>query len=191
MTLMRCFLAIELSAEIHRRLAGLQERLGSLGRAVRWTRTDQIHLTLKFLGEVADDRVPSVCDAAAAVADRYEPFELEVGETGCFPAAGAARIVWVGVVNPPPALIDCQQACEKAYAKLGFKPENRKYIPHLTIGRVRDPRASREIRAAVEAEASFSAGSLLARELVMFQSVLSPKGPTYTVISRAPLGGAG
>ena len=191
MVLMRCFVAIELPQTVHDNLARLQERLGSLGRAVRWTRVEQIHLTVKFLGDVPDERVPAVCEAAVAVAQCFGPFELEVRGAGCFPPGGAARIVWAGITGPPPALIECQQACEQAYAKLGFKPEGRKYHAHLTIGRVRDAGASRAIRAAVEREASFLAGAFAAGELVVFQSVLRPAGPTYTVISRAPLASAG
>ena len=187
---MRCFVAIELPKEVRDGLAGLQERLHSLGRAVRWTRVEQIHLTLKFLGEVPDEKVPAVCDAATAVAARYEPFDLEVGKTGCFPPSGPARIVWAGIANAPPALIDCQEACEQAYAELGFKPEKRTYHPHLTVGRVRDTRDSRDIRAAVEGEAAFSAGSFVAQELVLFQSILRPTGATHIVIARAPLGGS-
>ena len=188
---MRCFVAIELPQEVRDGLAGLQERLSSVGRAVRWTRTDQIHLTLKFLGELPDDKVPALCEAAGGVARRFAPFEFEVGGTGCFPPGGAARIVWAGVLDPPQALIDCQEACEQAYGALGFKRENRRFHPHLTVGRVRDPRASREIRAAVESEGQFSAGGFVADELVLFQSILSPTGPTYVVISRAPLSGSG
>ena len=190
MTLMRCFVAIELPKEVRDGLAGLQERLHSLGRAVRWTRVEQIHLTLKFLGEVPDEKVPAVCDAATAVAARYGPLDLEVAGTGCFPPSGPARIVWAGIANPPPALIDCQQACEQAYAELGFKPEKRKYHPHLTVGRVRDTRDTRDIRAAVEGEAAFSAGGFVAQELVLFQSILRPTGATYIVIARAPLSGS-
>ena len=187
---MRCFLAIELPQEVRDGLARLQERLSSVGRAVRWTRTDQIHLTLKFLGEVPDDNVPAVCEAAGAVAKRFAPFEFEVGGSGCFPPGGAARIVWAGIPDPPQTLIDCQRACEQAYGELGFKQENRQYHPHLTIGRVRDPGASRQIRAAVESEGEFSAGSLAADELVLFQSILRPSGPTHLIISRAPLSGS-
>ena len=156
---------------------------------MRWTRTEQIHLTLKFLGDVPDGDVPRICEAATTVAARYEPIELEVAGTGCFPPRGAARIVWVGVDGPPQPLVECQQACEQACAELGFRPENRKYHPHLTIGRVRDAAASPEIWTAVEREAVFSAGGFVADELVMFQSVLHPSGPIHTVIARARLGG--
>lgn len=188
---MRCFLAIELPVEIRDQLAALQERLGDQARGVRWTRVDQIHLTVKFLGEVPDRDIANICETASSIADRFEPFELEVAQAGCFPPRGPARIVWAGMPNPPTALIDCQRACEDEYAKLGFKAENRPFHPHLTIGRVKDPRASRDIRPAVENEQQFQAGLFLAEELVVFQSVLARSGPTYTVISRASFAGGG
>jgi len=180
-------LVVELPASVRDQLARLQERFRGLGRAVRWTRVEQIHLTLKFLGDVPDCDVPAVCDAAAKVAARFEPFELTVARTGCFPPRGAARIVWAGIDGPPQPLIDCHRACEQAYADLGFKPEGRPFSPHLTIGRVRDAHTSHEIRAAVDAESAFSAGSFPVDELVMFESVLRPVGPIYTAISRVPL----
>ena len=188
---MRCFLAIELSADVREQLGQLQKRLRALDRAVRWTRPDQIHLTLKFLGDVPDADVSSMCDAAAEVARRFPPFELRISGTGCFPPGGPARIVWVGIDGPPQPLVECHRACEETYARLGFEPEGRAYTPHLTVGRVRDGHAPGEIRAAVQAEAQFSLGSVAVAELVMFQSVLGPTGPTHTAIRRAPLGVSG
>lgn len=186
---MRCFLAIELPEEIQDQLARLQERLGAQVRGVRWTRTDHIHLTVKFLGEVPDRDIPSICELASTIAARYEPFELEIGQTGCFPPRGPARIVWAGIPDPPQSLNDCQRDCENGYAELGFKAEHRRYHPHLTIGRVKDPRANQDIRLAIENEGQFEAGRFQAEELVVFQSVLERSGPIYTVISRAPFTG--
>ncbi|UCD27473.1 MAG: RNA 2',3'-cyclic phosphodiesterase [Planctomycetota bacterium] len=185
---MRCFLAIELPSAIRDRLRDLQKKIGSLGRAVRWTRVENIHLTLKFLGEVPDDKVPEICDAAVEVAAGFESFDLEIGGTGCFPPGGAARIVWVGMPNPPQMLLDCQRVCEESYAKLGFKKENRPFKPHLTIGRVKNFSASADIRAAVDQMQEFTAGRFTVDELVMFQSILKPQGPTYIPLLHAPLG---
>ncbi|MHC4442304.1 MAG: RNA 2',3'-cyclic phosphodiesterase [Planctomycetota bacterium] len=186
---MRCFLAIELPTEIRDRLRDLQDRLSVLGRAVRWTRVDNIHLTVKFLGEVPDDQVSAICETATEVAGRFERFEVTVAGTGCFPPGGAARIVWVGMPDPPPILLGCQRVCEDRYARLGFKKENRSFKPHLTVGRVKDFGASAQIRAAVEELKQFNAGSFIVEELVMFQSVLKPQGPVYTPLARASLAG--
>jgi 2'-5' RNA ligase len=186
---MRCFLAIELPRETRDRLAALQRRLSVLDRDVRWTKVDQIHLTVKFLGEVPDADVGQMCSSAATVARDYPPFDIQVSGTGCFPPRGPARIVWAGLASLPQPLIDCHKAFERAFAELGIPPETRPFHPHLTIGRVRDPRGSHKIRPVLEPESQFDGGHFIVEELVMFQSVLHPSGPTYTVLSHAALGG--
>ena len=185
---MRCFLAIELPEETRDRLADLQDRLSHLGRSVRWTRPGHVHLTVKFFGDVPDQDVPAICDLAATITQPFEPFELSVRGTGCFPPHGPARIIWAGLAELPQPLLDCQQACEDQFAEMGYPPEGRLYHPHLTIGRVRDARRSRQTRQAIEAEANFDGGIFHVEELLLFQSVLECNGPTYTVIARAPLG---
>jgi 2'-5' RNA ligase len=187
---MRCFLAIEVPATIRQGLAQLQDRLRPQVGGVAWSRSEQMHLTLKFLGEVPDADVPKAIEAATTVASRYGPFELTVAGAGCFPPSGSARVLWVAFQSPPPELLACQQACEQAFESLGIPPEGRLFHPHLTLGRVKDFHAGREARAAVEQAADFEAGRFTARELVFFQSVLQRTGPVYTALAKMPLTGA-
>lgn len=186
---MRCFVAIELPDSIRSRLADLQTQLQTLGRAVRWTRPEHIHLTLKFLGEIADTRVPEVCAAVQAVASTLSPIHLSVRGAGCFPPSGPARILWAGVQGPPAELVACHQTCERALAQLGFAPENRAFRPHLTIARSRDRTGARGVRQIVEQFGDHELGTFTASELVVFQSVLGRSGPTYTALARAELNG--
>ena len=186
---MRCFLAIELPPDVRARLAALQERFATLNREVRWTRVDQIHLTIKFLGEVPDPDVPRVCEIASQVARQHSPFELEVKGTGCFPPRGPARVVWAGLAELPPPLVEYHKAIEAACAEMSIKPEDRPFHPHLTIGRVRDQRGAHQVRRGVDQESSFQGGRFAVNELVLFQSILSPSGPTYIPLVRTPLGG--
>jgi len=185
---MRCFLAIELPPAVADRLAALQKRLGSLDRDVRWTQVEQIHLTIKFLGEVSDADVPRICQIAADVARQHPPFELEVRGTGCFPPRGPARIVWAGLAEVPPVLVEYHKAIESAYAEMSIKPEDRPFHPHLTVGRVRDQRGANQVRRGVDQESSFQGGRFAVNELVVFQSILAPSGPTYIPLARTPLG---
>jgi 2'-5' RNA ligase len=184
---MRCFVATELPDAVRTRLADLQKGLAALDRDVRWTRPDQIHLTIKFLGEVPDADVPGVCGVAAKVARACAPFAIEVRGAGCFPPRGPARIVWAGLGDLPDALINCHREIESAYAEIGFKPEDRPFHPHLTVGRVRDPRGSYSVRTAVDNQQHFTGGTLQVEELVVFQSILDRSGPTHLVLSRARL----
>lgn len=186
---MRCFVAIELTSEVRSRLAELPAGLHQLSQAVRWTRPEQIHLTVKFLGEVPDADAARVCELARTIAARYQPFELNIAGAGLFPPRGLARIVWVGVADPPESLLHCVNDCEAEYGALGFPRENRPYSPHLTVGRVKDMGASPRIREAVRQIEEFSAGRCTATELVVFQSELRPSGPIYTPLAHAPFGG--
>ena len=184
---MRSFIAIELPEAVHRRLAALQERLRPQARGISWTRPEQIHLTLKFLGEVPDADVPRAVETARNVARQHGPFDLTVAGAGCFPPHGPARILWVGIPSPPADLLTCQKNLQKSFAAIGFTPENRPFHPHLTLARVKDPRAGQDARATVERAADFHAGSFRAAELVFFQSVLQRTGPVYTPMARLPL----
>ncbi len=182
---MRCFVAIELPTKVREALADLQTRLSSLDTAIRWTRPEQIHLTLKFLGEVPDAQVPEVCSTAIQVARDVPPIRLEVRGAGCFPPRGPARVVWAGIIGPPSELAACHSHCERAFAELGYPPEDRAFRPHLTIGRSRDQRGARDARTVIEALADFESGDFTATEMIVFQSVLGSSGPTYTPLTRA------
>lgn len=185
---MRCFVAIELPDDVRECLAGLQGQMAGLGRGVRWTRPESIHLTVKFLGEVPDAQVAEVCEAARRIAAKYPAFDLAVAGAGCFPPRGPARVIWAGVSQLPQPLIDCQRECEDTYAGMGFEKENRAYKPHLTVGRVNDPGLSIRIRETLRQFESFSGGSFTASELVVFQSELQRGGAVYTPLARAPFG---
>jgi 2'-5' RNA ligase len=185
---MRCFVAIELADEIKKELLALQGRNAALDRAVRWVSPEQMHLTLKFLGEVPDANLPAVCEAMASVASKYSPITFAVRGVGCFPPGGAVRIFWVGVEEPTGTLGRLRNACEDAFASLGFAPERRSYTPHLTLGRVKDPESSLQIREAARREGGFDAGRQRAEQIMLFQSILSPQGSTYVPLARAQLG---
>lgn len=185
---MRCFIAIELTDDIKKQLLALQRRHAALDRALRWTTPEQMHLTLKFLGEVPDADLSTTCEAITAVAAKYSPITFSVREVGCFPPGGAVRIFWVGIEEPTGTLGRLRNACEDAFAGLGFARERRSYTPHLTLARVKDPEGSLQIREATRKEAGFDAGRQRAEEIILFQSILSPQGSKYIPLARAPLG---
>ena len=184
---MRCFLAIELPDRIKQQLATLQQTLQAQTTGIRWVRSEQIHLTVKFLGEVADGLVPQVGQVIADVVSRHASFDLHVKNVGCFPSRGSARVAWVGLGDLPQTLVDLHKETETALTDLGFARENRPFKPHLTIGRINDPRTGYDIRRHIERRKDFEAGSFPVSELVLFQSVLQRTGPIHTPIARCPL----
>jgi 2'-5' RNA ligase len=184
---MRCFVAVELPDSVRHRLAELRTHLAALDTLVRWTRDDQIHLTLKFIGEVPDARIAGLCEAVKRTSAAMSPFELEIRSAGCFPPHGPPRVIWAGVTGPPPELLAVHAAIEAACAELGYPPEGRAFKPHLTLARTREGRPVHAVRAALKELASFSAGTLPVNELVVFQSLLGPRGAAHIPLARAAL----
>ncbi|MBN1342335.1 MAG: RNA 2',3'-cyclic phosphodiesterase [Phycisphaerae bacterium] len=184
---MRCFVAIELPDDVRRQLAGLQEHFGYLGKVIRWVRPEATHLTLKFLGEVPDRQLPEVCRAVDHVARQSELFHFAVRSAGCFPPRGTPRVVWAGIEETSGRLDRCHALCEEAFAELGFPKEARRFVPHLTLGRVKDSRGAGGLREAVADYVDFEAGEVAAEELILFESHISKKGAEYVVAHRASL----
>jgi len=183
----RLFVAIELTAEMRDALREVQGSLGRATEGIRWVRPEQLHLTIKFLGEVTDGKVSRVAEAVARSAARSSVFEMQLTECGCFPLRGPVRIVWVGTHDGSGALQECVNTVEEEMEGIGFPKESRPFSAHLTIGRAKDGRGASGIRAPVE-RCKVTPVRQSVDELTLMSSVLSPKGPSYSVVSKAKLG---
>ena len=188
----RCFIAVELEAAVREGLRRLQQKLqGKLDvsrSALKWVRPENIHLTLKFLGDVDDEQLRPICEAVTQTASEFEPFAIEVGDCGCFPPRGSARVLWVGIRDGAEALEELQGDLEKRLAAVGFAPEGRKFTAHLTLARIKQAQAGYAAREIVEGMTTASLGEQEVDEIKVFQSELSKSGPTYTVLHHAVLG---
>jgi len=135
----RCFIAVELPDELKKGLTQLQSRLKSGEQpGIKWVDPYSIHLTLKFLGSVAVDRIDEITRAIEEAARGMPPFYLEVKELGVFPNLRRVQVAWVGVSGEVDKLGQLQQRIESNLARLGFAPESRPFTPHLTLARLRD-----------------------------------------------------
>lgn len=185
---MRLFAAIDIEPEVMQRIEQIQKRiqrqLNLARRDVKWVRPDQIHLTLKFLGEVRDDAVTQVCDIITRAAAETEGFELQVQGVGVF--GRPVRIVWAGI-EPCPALMKLQAKLENEYEAIGWKKESRAFTGHLTICRVKNASAGRKIAGIIEAYQDEAFGPVSVDKLVLYESHLSPAGPEYSAVCTAPL----
>ena len=189
---MRCFIAIDLDEEIRGRLGKLQHELQKkvdIKRGdVKWVRPELIHLTLKFLGEVRDENIAEVCNVVGDVAGRHAGFELDVGGVGYF-GKGSAKVLWVGAGENSSELVDLQGDIERDLAKAGWREENRRFTGHLTLCRIRNPRAGRALAELSSEYERLELGSLEVGSVCVYQSELTPSGPIYTVLSGSRLGG--
>jgi 2'-5' RNA ligase len=149
-----------------------------------------MHLTLKFLGDVAAEKTPQVCDTAAEAVAGLEPFDLEIRGVGAFPNAARPRTIWVGTGSGEAQLAKLAERLEKALTELGFAREDRAFHGHLTLGRVRRPsRALAALTPMLQQRADLALGRTAVREFVVFSSQLERGGPIYEALRRVPLGG--
>lgn len=163
-------------------------------RGVRWVNPEGIHLTLKFLGNVAPSRVPDIAAAMRHSTQRETPFRLHLSGLGMFPDQNRPRVLWAGVHGDLDPLQGLQHLIEEAMARLGFPREGRPFRAHLTLGRVRDHASAQERRRisdVIQAASLEATEPWLVESVFLVQSHLSPGGATYTTLADASLGGAG
>lgn len=175
----RTFICIEIPDSIRARIDRLQTTLKDIDGQVSWTKPSNIHLTLKFLGEVEASRIPRVCDALERAAKGIERFEIAVGGVGCFPSIRSPRVLWVGFSEVPEPLKRLYDNIEDELDREGFAREKRKFSPHLTIGRLRGPKNAAHL-AELLIESGFTAETFKATEVIVMRSELKPTGSIYT-----------
>jgi len=165
--------------EIQEQLEELQRTLIPIGAQVSWVKKTNIHLTLKFLGEVPRSRVDSIGAGVARAASVTAPFEIEVRGTGCFPSLRSPRVLWVGLGKVPDALGRLQTALESELEREGFPRDPKNFAPHLTIGRLRSQTKARPLVEALKSM-DFGAINFRASEICVMRSDLKPTGAAYT-----------
>jgi 2'-5' RNA ligase len=184
MNAVRAFIAIDLSTEIYQKLEKvLQDLKGSMGKApVRWVPATNIHLTIKFLGDVSMGNLDMLKEIIQTEAKRHLSFELSVGEVGTFPSNRRPRVIWVGV-EAPPELEALHRGIETETARLGYAPEDRPFSPHLTLGRVSrnvNPGELRQISETLESYKVGFLGAMRVSAVHLYRSDLQPGGSIYT-----------
>ena len=192
MNAVRAFIAIELPRVTLDALADVQARLSHPAPrdSVRWVKPDNIHLTLKFLGQVPTAQIDAITTALKHAVAGLHAFPFEVMHAGCFPNPRRPRVIWIGVDEPTGALLALQRAVESAIAPLGYPSEPRAFQPHLTLGRTaRDvkPADLHKLGDVIVAAKVGLLGHVHADEVVLFQSDLTGGGSIYTALARVPL----
>jgi len=183
--MIRTFVALDLPMTVRQSLGGLIEAFRKSGAAVAWVKGERIHLTLKFLGNVAPERIDGIKDALGKAAASVSPFRLQPGGCGAFPSLKQMRVVWVGMKGDLEGLSTLRSRVEAALASLGFEPEGRRFRPHLTLGRVKGPRGNRELTEILLANLAFETEAFDVSDLVLYKSDLKPDGAHYTPLYRA------
>jgi 2'-5' RNA ligase len=187
----RSFIAIELPDELKSELVKLESRLKSVDQPfVKWVDPYSIHLTLKFLGNVAADRIVEITEAMEEATQGISPFHLQLKELGVFPNPRRVQVAWVGLSGEIDKLTRLQQRIESSLAPLGFTPESRKFVPHLTLARVRNRASLNERQRLGELIASTSfetVHNIKVDSVSLMRSQLTRQGAIYSRISSAKL----
>jgi 2'-5' RNA ligase len=189
--MLRSFIAVELPPELQqaiaRETAGLRAALPR--PLVRWVAPENVHLTLKFLGDVSPANLELLVDALRVEAAQHAAFEAYVGKVGAFPNPRRPRVIWVGFTAQAPLSI-LQRGVEAVCTRLGYPPEDRRFIPHLTIGRLAQTTSAADLERACLALQKTNEIGILGRIQVdaiqVFKSDLRPDGPIYTHLHAIP-----
>ncbi|MEN6438746.1 MAG: RNA 2',3'-cyclic phosphodiesterase [Syntrophobacter sp.] len=185
----RGFIAVDLPAAVRRSLEALALELKKSDAPVSWTRTEGIHLTLKFLGNVAPATIDQIKPVLAEIASGATVFRIQAAGCGAFPNIKQPRVIWAGMRGESEPLTRLQKEVDLAMVRFGFEPEDRPFRPHLTLGRVKGRQRLHALQQILLTHQEFTAEPFDVTELVLYKSELRPDGARYTPLFRAPFSG--
>jgi len=185
---MRAFVAVELSETIRARLGELIASLRTTGAPVKWVEPKNLHLTLKFLGNLADDNVETAIEIMKQSAEGIGPFELAVSGAGAFPNLRRPRVIFVEAHDAPRAAAELARRLNRKMTRAGVRKEDRAFRCHVTLGRIRKPGPVHALAEKLEAVSGESFGTMTVDRVVLMRSELTPAGPVYSPVASADLG---
>lgn len=178
----RSFIAVELNEDIKNELKAVQDELKKIGLDVKWVEINNIHLTLKFLGNINSDDLEKFKGVIKNVPAIFKPFEISLSALGIFPKVDFPRVIWVGLNKGKDELIKLSSYLEEELKRVGIASEERESIPHLTLGRVRSSKNKDKLKNYLNSAVFDFRNRQMIKEIILFQSRLSPKGASYTAL---------
>ncbi len=183
LALKRLFVAVELPQNIKERLTNLEEELKKSGADAKWVEPQNIHLTIKFLGGVPEEKTEEIQKLLSDLFVSRKPFCVTLDRLGCFPSAGSARIIWAGLEDKNKTLKAMAGVLDEALDKAGFEKETKEFQSHATLARLRSPRNKIALIEKINhLNQDFRPQTFTIDNITLFESRLSPKGPSYSVI---------
>ena len=182
----RTFVALEMPVAVKRQVVSVARHMSHLDQ-MRWVRPEGVHLTLKFLGDVKENRVADIVSAVQQVASKFQPFALSTAGLGGFPRLERARVLWLGVEGDLGQLRILQDRIAQKLEDLGFERERRRFFPHVTVGRVR----RKPVRLTAENAKKWRAVNFTVDRVSVMESTLRPDGAVYTTLGYGIFKGGG
>jgi 2'-5' RNA ligase len=183
----RAFIAILLDGSLHNTLTEVVEKFASSKASVKWVAPENTHVTLKFLGSVAEELLPDVFSACERAAEGIGPIDLEMKAVGCFPDMNRPRVVWLGIEKGTELVERLQEKVETELEGIGFKREERGFTAHLTIGRVKGQKGITNLCRLLEEDRNVFIGAMRANKISVMKSETLPTGAVYTELKAIPL----
>jgi 2'-5' RNA ligase len=181
MSIIRAFIAIKISQEIQEKLAKIQKKLKQADAHISWVKSENIHLTLQFLGNIEDSQVQAIEAQLRESVKAVLPFQLQVGYAGAFPNLRYPQVVWIGVSDDDTdSLKTLQEEIGSRLRPLGFQQEGGLFKPHLTLGRVRSQKNKSNLLRAIESIVNIWVGEIAVDAVYLIKSELKPTGAEYT-----------
>ncbi len=185
---MRSFIAIAVPESVLKSCQEIMVQLRGLNLQGRFAKTQSIHLTLQFLGNIEEDQIVGISQVLKQAGREIAPFDLEVGQLGVFPHLTHPRVVWIGV-KPADGLMTLQSKIQEGLEPLGFPQESRDFHPHLTLLRLKSRKNLRQLAQYIEAEGPhLQTGVIKAEQFHLYQSILKPQGAEYLKLFTSRLG---
>lgn len=189
---LRLFVALDLPVEVRDRIEAAVRKNAGLQPRARWVKKDNLHLTLKFIGEYPAAKMEELAGALERATKGQRSFVASLGGCGGFPSVGRSRVVWVGMEKGEKEAASLAARLDDDLAKLGVKRETRPFRGHLTLARLREPVDCTAWLASMEEDlAGLEQMAFRVEEVTLYRSILSPKGPTYVPLMRFGLRGDG
>ena len=183
----RTFIAIEIPGTIISKIRELQDAIKAYGFKIRWVQAENIHLTLKFLGDVEEIKTNEIAKAVSKTVEGYSPISLKAKGIGVFPGIKRPRVLWVGLAGQFEALVRLQQTLDENLIALGFSRQERPFKGHLTMGRIKDKIDVKKLGDALMAFRSFESKTFTAGQIILYKSELKPSGAVYTELASASI----
>jgi 2'-5' RNA ligase len=183
--LIRAFIAVNLAASVIEEIAKVRSALQEAKGDIRWTRIEGLHLTLKFLGDIARSQVEPVLAVVREALQHQPPLQMSAQGLGAFPNLRRPRVVWVGLSGR--GLKELSDSIETTLMQLDFPPEDRDFTPHLTLGRVRSLRGWERVLSVVKEYEQTYFGESTINQIILYQSELRSEGAVYSPLGSIPL----
>ena len=172
---------------IKKAIVSSTDSLKKSGAEVKWVSPENIHITLQFLGETEEAQIPLIKEALGKILLPYSPFYIKIAGIGCFPDTRRPRVIWVGTEGSQP-VINLHGDIAKGLERLGYQEEERNFTPHLTIGRVKSNRNTRELSRKMDEIKAASFSGFEVQNITLMKSELKPSGAIYYSLAEIPFG---